>query len=56
MKLEGMDEFASGLGKAAQSLDRFGKRTTAIGGAIMRAGLALMLLGIIGFVVLILLF
>jgi hypothetical protein len=56
MKLEGVDEFAAGLSKAAQSLDRFGKRATAIGGAVMRAGLALMLLGIIAFVVLLLLF
>ena len=56
MKLEGMDDLASGMGKVAQGLDRFGKRTTAVGGAIMRAGLALLLLGIIGFVVLMLLF
>lgn len=47
MKLEGMDEFAASVGKAAKALERFGQRTQSAGRAITRIGLNLMAAGLL---------
>ena len=59
MKLEGMDQFAAGLGKAVKSLDQFGKGASKAGQGMMRFGMQLMGFGILmvlGFVLFIWLF